>query len=221
MKTLGQIAFDAYNEQRGGVNHLGKPTPAWGDLPEGIRCAWEVATRAVVDGYLGYIRGDHGNDYDPVRGPKRGKPCGAQVQEDGITKRCIAGFEGHQHEHEYPPAPARWTGQHRGREVSTTDGAPPELPVDEASAPKPVGPDGQHRSYWVLSEAERAKGFVRPVRRAYKHTKCGTVTIMGEDLGETYAREPTFYSHTFCVECGDHLPVAEFTWLGTEEVVGS
>lgn len=30
-------------------------------------------------------------------------------------------------------------------------------------------PDGQNVSYLVLSEEERAKGFVRPVRRSYKH----------------------------------------------------
>lgn len=29
--------------------------------------------------------------------------------------------------------------------------------------------DGQQKSYLVLSDAERAKGFVRPVRRSYKH----------------------------------------------------
>lgn len=30
-------------------------------------------------------------------------------------------------------------------------------------------PDGQNVSYLVLSDEERAKGFVRPVRRSYKH----------------------------------------------------
>ena len=40
-------------------------------------------------------------------------------------------------------------------------------------------PSGQQKGYVVLSEAERAKGFVRPVRRAYRHTTCGAVTTMG------------------------------------------
>ena len=31
------------------------------------------------------------------------------------------------------------------------------------------GPSGMQRSYLVLSEEERARGFVRPVRRSYKH----------------------------------------------------
>jgi hypothetical protein len=30
-------------------------------------------------------------------------------------------------------------------------------------------PDGQHLDHWVLSAEERAKGFVRPVRRSYVH----------------------------------------------------
>lgn len=52
--------------------------------------------------------------------------------------------------------------------VSTTDGRPPQS--FETGAPGPIDPrTGQHAQYWVLSEAERAKGFVRPVRRSYRH----------------------------------------------------
>lgn len=32
-----------------------------------------------------------------------------------------------------------------------------------------IRPDGQQRSYLVLSEEERARGFIRPVRTTYKH----------------------------------------------------
>lgn len=40
----------------------------------------------------------------------------------------------------------------------------------QGSVPNPAKlPDGQHVDHWVLSEAERAKGFIRPVRRTYKH----------------------------------------------------
>lgn len=56
---------------------------------------------------------------------------------------------------------------------ATTDGKPPhpEYGGDNSPAPQPINPaTGQHRAYWVLSEAERAKGFVRPLRSAYKHT---------------------------------------------------
>lgn len=48
-RVLGQIAFDAYNKDRGGVNHLGKKTPEWEELPEGIQRAWQVAAIAVRD----------------------------------------------------------------------------------------------------------------------------------------------------------------------------
>lgn len=59
----------------------------------------------------------------------------------------------------------------------------------------------------MLSEEERAKGFVRPVRQTYKHLKCGSVTTMGLAIAETYARDPSFYGGTFCVACGDHFPL--------------
>ena len=145
---------------------------------------------------------------------------------------------------------------------------------------------GQHEIYLVLSEEERSKGFVRPVRNTYVHvgrrvnykgihymlegeelqkwskidpaksyvavmttlTKedgsflggpfvtqeeldawkegktiggCGSSTTMGEVLSETYARNPKFYSATYCCECQKHLPVEEFVWEGTNETVGS
>ncbi|KQM99437.1 hypothetical protein ASE77_00105 [Sphingomonas sp. Leaf226] len=83
---------------------------------------------------------------------------------------------------------------------------------------------GQQKAYVVLSEAERAKGFVRPVRRSYVHEVCGVVTTMGQSLAETYARDPGFYSGTFCCGCGTHFPVGEsgqFVWDGTNEKVGS
>lgn len=75
--------------------------------------------------------------------------------------------------------------------------------------------DGQQRGYVILCDEERAKGFVRPVRQTYVHQKCGAATTMGRKLAETYARDPSFYSGTFCVACGDHFPVGpdgEFTW---------
>lgn len=81
---------------------------------------------------------------------------------------------------------------------------------------------GQQKGYVVLSAAERAKGFVRPFRDAYRHGKCGKITTMSRDIGETYAREPGFYSGTFCSTCREHFPVGEdgeFTWYemdGTE-----
>ncbi len=74
---------------------------------------------------------------------------------------------------------------------------------------------GQQKGYIVLTPAERAKGFVRPVRDAYRHLKCGKITTMSRDLAETYARDPKFYDGTFCTTCRSHFPVGgdgEFTW---------
>lgn len=83
---------------------------------------------------------------------------------------------------------------------------------------------GMDESYLVLSEEERAKGFVRPVRRKYIHSKCGGETVMGLSLSETYACDPKFYGATFCAVCGAHFPVGEngeFVWSGTDEKVGT
>lgn len=83
------------------------------------------------------------------------------------------------------------------------------------------GPSGQNESYLVLSEEERAKGFVRPVRRSYVHQKCGALTTMAQAIAETYARNPKFYGATFCCGCRAHFSVSEFVWDGTSEAVGS
>lgn len=81
--------------------------------------------------------------------------------------------------------------------------------------------DGQQEAYLVLSDEERAKGFVRPLRKTYVHDVCGTVTTMNTQIAETYARDPKFYGGTYCVRCRDHFPVGEFYWDGTNEKVGS
>ena len=84
----------------------------------------------------------------------------------------------------------------------------------------------------MLSDEERAKGFVRPVRRTYVHVRgitqqgrsqhptagCGAATTMSVPLAETYARDPKFYGATYCVGCHMHLPVSEFDWDDGEKV---
>ena len=96
----------------------------------------------------------------------------------------------------------------------------------------PVTPDhrdldpatGLQKAYVVLSAEERAKGFVQPVRRSYLHETCGGVTTMGQALAETYAREPGFYSATYCATCRAHFPVGAdgaFVWAGTAHKVGT
>lgn len=74
---------------------------------------------------------------------------------------------------------------------------------------------GMQESYLVLSDAERARGFVRPVRRSYIHLTCGTETTMGQAIAETYAADPSFYGGTYCARCRDHFSVGEegeFVW---------
>lgn len=139
-------------------------------------------------------------------------------------------------------------------------------PVGDDETHKELTPSGMQKDYVVLSEEERKKGFVRPVRRSYWHVGvpvpvlrdlteeekerakggnyakyeeygperapkigkfwtqaeidrigkgCQGMTTMGQALAETYARNPHFYSGTFCAHCGVHYPVGEngeFTW---------
>lgn len=96
-----------------------------------------------------------------------------------------------------------------------TDGSP----VPEDGSHKELRPDGQQRGYIVLTPEERAKGFVQPVRQRYLHKTCGHTTYMGLSLSETYARNPWFYSGTFCCDCGKHFDLSEFVWVwdGPEE----
>lgn len=98
----------------------------------------------------------------------------------------------------------------------TTDPNDPRLTRGVDTQPVP-----QAEVYLVLSEEERAKGFVRPVRNKYIHNACGGETRMGDALSETYARDPKFYGGTYCVHCRKHLPVAEFVWSADGSVVGS
>lgn len=125
----------------------------------------------------------------------------------------------------------------------TDDRNDPRLTHGPDDTPRP-----QAEVYLVLSEEERAKGFVRPLRRSYVHyywpdgdtsrpipkvlvtiddplygaiKGCGAVTHMGLALCETYARDPKFYGATYCVGCQMHRPVNEFRWDEDGEVLGS
>jgi hypothetical protein len=105
------------------------------------------------------------------------------------------------------------------RKTTLTDGSPV---TDDHRKINPA--TGMQKGYVVLSADERAKGFIRPVRNSYIHEKCFTATKMGQALAETYARDPFFYSGTYCAACRDHFPVGEngeFIWAGTKERVGT
>lgn len=98
----------------------------------------------------------------------------------------------------------------------TDDRTDPRLTHGIDETPRPMA-----EVYLVLSEEERAKGFIRPLRRSYTHAECGTSTIMGKALCETYARNPKFYGATYCVGCQKHRPVGEFVWDEDGQTVGS
>lgn len=82
-------------------------------------------------------------------------------------------------------------------------------------------PGPQNEVYLVLSEQERSRGFVRPIRDSYTHSVCKQTTTMARPIAETYARNPTFYGATYCTTCRKHLPVSEFTWEPDGSTVGS
>lgn len=135
--------------------------------------------------------------------------------------------------------PSAWPKKKYGiikEDVERLSHVSPILPVDQSARTltdgSPVtedhreiigsGPrEGQQKGYVVLSEAERAKGFVRPYRDTYRHKACGTTTTMGRSIAETYARDPGFYNGTFCSNCKTHFPLDQFVWNGTDEQVGS
>ena len=117
----------------------------------------------------------------------------------------------------------------------SSKGGPLEEGYDEI-----IPATGQQRDYVVLCPNERAKGYVRPVRKSYVHVGkvpegekleypyrkiyphgCCTRTTMSDSIAETYARDPKFYSGTFCCSCMEHRPLDEFVWEGTTEQVGS
>ena len=104
--------------------------------------------------------------------------------------------------------------------MALTD-APTDPRLTRGADPADGPPVEQAEVYLVLSEEERAKGFVRPVRLSYWHVTCGRVTTMAQAIAETYARSPTYYGSTFCVACGKHRPVGpdgEFYWCDPDDV---
>ena len=52
VKSRGRIAFEAYNESKGGLTYDGKPIPPWDELSgdkEAVQRAWEAAAEAVIE----------------------------------------------------------------------------------------------------------------------------------------------------------------------------
>lgn len=69
--------------------------------------------------------------------------------------------------------------------------------------------DGQYENYPTIEGGE----FEQKPRDTYVHEEgCGRKTTMTGDLPESVARDPTYYTDTFCAGCGEHVPVEEVRW---------
>lgn len=75
---------------------------------------------------------------------------------------------------------------------STASGREPSNPPDSSVPTSERLSDGQYADHWVLTAEERSKGFVRPLRKAYKHVglqlRGGTVRDLTEEEKEQYAK---------------------------------
>lgn len=43
-----RVAYDAYGDKAEWKNYLGKPMPAWDELPENTRSYWVASVRAIL-----------------------------------------------------------------------------------------------------------------------------------------------------------------------------
>lgn len=99
----------------------------------------------------------------------------------------------------------------------TTDPNDPRLAKYREATHDDV-PVPQQEVYLALSADEIAKGYVKPFRLSYRHLTCGTETVMPDACAKTIARDPWFYSGTYCVHCGMHRALSEFVWLDGESM---
>lgn len=47
-EVFGRIAFNAYNQSKGGLTYDGKKIPPWKDLPPDVQLAWTASAKAVM-----------------------------------------------------------------------------------------------------------------------------------------------------------------------------
>ena len=76
-------------------------------------------------------------------------------------------------------------------------------------------------SYPMLSDQEKSKGFVRPLRYTYFHPICSGTTMMSDEVAATFAKDPKFHVDLYCYKCKQNLKVNEFLWSGSNAHVGS
>ncbi|QAS68849.1 hypothetical protein HFTV1-gp16 [Haloferax tailed virus 1] len=76
--------------------------------------------------------------------------------------------------------------------------------------------DGQYENYPTIDEGE----FEQKPRTSYVHVDgCGERTRMTGKLPESIARDPKWYTDTYCAGCKDHVPVEEVKWIDGEDWV--
>jgi len=82
--------------------------------------------------------------------------------------------------------------------------------------------DGQQTDYATLPPDERAsKAELAGAPRWYRHTKCGGVTGMPDEIIQTYLANPWYYlsDRTYCSGCEKHVQQRECVWEETGENV--
>lgn len=60
---------------------------------------------------------------------------------------------------------------------------------------------------------------VIPESRTYRHQKCSTETIVGDDAFEALSDPLSDMTRTQCSTCNDLFPLSEFEWVDTGETI--
>lgn len=81
------------------------------------------------------------------------------------------------------------------------------------------------RANWLLTEEEKARGLVRPVRFTYTCLDCGADNdLQSLGLAEAMARDPGKVDNLYCARCRRYMctgPRGHFVWKGSTEKVGT
>ena len=96
-----------------------------------------------------------------------------------------------------------------------------KLPEDKKVEPQIKPPIIPQKTKDMITDTEKARGFVRPIRSVIVHKACGERNVLTDAVAEMYARDPKGNTNALCVACGNYFPVVEFNWEGIEEKVGS
>lgn len=93
-----------------------------------------------------------------------------------------------------------------------------EYPAHEAEHLK-LRADGQQSEYVTLPPEERTSESLEDVPQIYRHTKCGSLTGMPEEIIRSYLKNSYLYlaDKTFCCGCQKHVDFRECAWIDTGE----